>query len=381
VIRSSKHYFTRFINRGKLGDLQELLQEYRRIIQIVLDDLINCDLAPKYYDIKSLKDETWLSQRMLRSLSGQAIGIIKSLRFKKRRVDCSNVNMSLNSINYDVQENDGHFDEFIRIKCLGNKKFIKIPIKYYKTFHKWNDRGKRISGIEVSDKWVKINFQMEAPIPRHNGRVIGADQGYKTIVTLSDGQKTDEDIIPILEKLRRKKKGSKAFHKAQDERRNLINRAMNRLSMNGVKELRFEEIKRLRRKKKTKHIKNSKNKVTQERLLHWTYPLIQRKMEDLCLMNGVRFIKQPSFYRFQRCSSCGLVLKRNRRGKKYSCSCGIEIDADLNAAKNHEADLPKIPSFLLGSGLNKTGFYWLESGLFNPEGGSLQSSLTKNGCG
>lgn len=384
MIRSSRHHFTKFINQGKLTDLQELLQEYRRVIQIVLNDLMNQNPLPKYYDIKSLKGETWLSQRILRSLSGHAINMMKSFRSrkqKKRTIDCSRVNMSLNSINYDVQAKDGHFDEFIRIKCLGNKKFIKIPIKYHKVFHKWNDRGKRISGIEVSDKWVKINFQVEAPLLKTCGRTVGADQGYKTIITLSDGQKTDEDVIPVLEKLRRKKKGSKAFHRAQEERRNLIHKTINKLSLNGIQELRFEEVRKLRHKKKTKYIKNSKNKVTQERLLHWTYPLIQRKMEDYCLMSGVRFIKQSSFYRSQRCSSCGLVLKRNRRGKKYSCSCGTEIDADLNAARNHEADLPRIPSFLLGSGLNKTGFYWLESGIFNPEGGSLQSPLTKNDCG
>ena len=37
----------------------------------------------------------------------------------------------------------------------------------------------------------------------------------------------------------------------------------------------------------------------------------------------------------QRCSSCGIVDADNRDGQKYKCAyCGLEIDADLNAAIN-----------------------------------------------
>ena len=89
--------------------------------------------------------------------------------------------------------------------------------------------------------------------------------------------------------------------------------------------------------------------------------------------HGVRVLEQESYYRSQRCSSCGLVKKSNRKGRKFECSgCGFTADADWNAAKNHELELPEVG---YRSGLNIAGFYWLESDVFDLGGGSLQSPL------
>jgi hypothetical protein len=70
-------------------------------------------------------------------------------------------------------------------------------------------------------------------------------------------------------------------------------------------------------------------------------------------------------YRSQRCSECGLVRKTSRKGKIYNCkSCGFVCDADLNAAKNHEQNLPILPFSLRKLKMNLgEGFYWNSSGL------------------
>ena len=34
------------------------------------------------------------------------------------------------------------------------------------------------------------------------------------------------------------------------------------------------------------------------------------------------------------CSDCGCVDKSNRNGEIYKCNCGMEMDADKNAAIN-----------------------------------------------
>ena len=42
-------------------------------------------------------------------------------------------------------------------------------------------------------------------------------------------------------------------------------------------------------------------------------------------------------YTSQRCSACGLVKKSNRKNQStYRCSCGLSLNADLNAARNIE---------------------------------------------
>jgi transposase len=73
------------------------------------------------------------------------------------------------------------------------------------------------------------------------------------------------------------------------------------------------------------------------------YPLIKTKLQDRCQQIGVLFVEQSCMYRSQRCSSCGFVLKKNRKGKTFKCfNCHMTMDADLNAARNHLVNLPPI---------------------------------------
>jgi hypothetical protein len=67
-----------------------------------------------------------------------------------------------------------------------------------------------------------------------------------------------------------------------------------------------------------------------------------------------------------------VVLKSNRKGKEYTCKhCGCIIDADYNAALNHEIELPEIPYDIRKLNLNRKGFYWLETGIFDLDDRSL----------
>jgi hypothetical protein len=52
-------------------------------------------------------------------------------------------------------------------------------------------------------------------------------------------------------------------------------------------------------------------------------------------------------------------------------NCGNVIDSDYNAALNHEIELPEIPYDIRKLNLNRKGFYWLETGIFDLDGRSL----------
>ena len=68
----------------------------------------------------------------------------------------------------------------------------------------------------------------------------------------------------------------------------------------------------------------------------------------------------------KRCSQCGWVRKANRKGKVFTCNlCGFTEDADLNAAFNLELDLYEIPYWVRQQRINRSGFYWLEDGLYD----------------
>lgn len=58
--------------------------------------------------------------------------------------------------------------------------------------------------------------------------------------------------------------------------------------------------------------------------------------------------------------------------------CGLEIDSDLNAALNHEQNLPDVPWELRREQRNRKGFYWLESGFFDLNRVQFTVELIKN---
>ena len=164
------------------------------------------------------------------------------------------------------------------------------------------------------------------------GRTLGADQGLNEILTLSDGQTTNTSMAEILAAIARKRRGSQAQRRKITQRDNLIREQLNNLDFSGVGKVNLEQVKDLRKGKRTSAI-----------LTHWNYALIENKMRDLSETEGFVLQMNSSAYRSQRCSGCGVVRKSNRTGKQYACACGTCMDADLNAAKNHEIDLPQIP--------------------------------------
>jgi transposase len=172
----------------------------------------------------------------------------------------------------------------------------------------------------------------------------------------------------ILNTVLKKKRGSNAFKRAKKHQENFINWSINHLNLDNVKQINLEEIWNI----------GYKNRTT-IKLFHWQNTLIRDKIESVCEERGIRLIHQSSTYRSQRCSCCGNVRKSNRKGKIYSCKhCGNIMDADLNAAKNHEISLPEIPYDLRSLNLNRrNGFMWKEDGFYDLDGRSLQSLLHK----
>ena len=192
------------------------------------------------------------------------------------------------------------FNGFLRLHCLG-KSFgrIYIPIKYTKHTNKLISKGyKRKTSWIVGKESVVSLWDYEPP--HTTGKmIVGADQGAKTCLTLSDGQATipnkdGYDLASIMIKLSRRKKGSKGFERAQDERTNYINWSINQLDIGNIKELRLEKLFDMRRGCNSGRF-----------LGHWTYTAINKKIISRFQEEGVPIKEQSPTYRSQRCSKCG----------------------------------------------------------------------------
>ena len=59
------------------------------------------------------------------------------------------------------------------------------------------------------------------------------------------------------------------------------------------------------------------------------------KLHRVCEESGINFIEVDPAYTSQTCSLCGFISKDSRQGERFCCvKCGMEMDADINAAKN-----------------------------------------------
>ncbi len=423
MIRSSFHP-SKYANSGKKELVVSFIQEYRRVMSLILDDIWkngyeviiegevqrfsiqeNKLQLPKYLDYTKFEIDTFLTARAISHLVTQLRGILSaSVRVQSKRLyilskmksegiprgkrsklinkikqnipqkpSVLKVNPELSSKCINLSNSDTSFDSFVKLSSvIKGQEAIYIPINLTSHSAKLAAKGGKImTSFLLKLEGIDIRWDIPECDLKTEGEIIGADQGIKTILTLSDSQATSADIHghtldSIMKRMDRMKRGSKAFKRAQAHRKNHINWSLNQLDFSGIKEIRLERIWNIGYKSKRSSF-----------LALFTNTLIRDKVEDLALQNGVHFIEQDSTYRSQRCCECGLVRKANRKKKIYECSsCGNILDADLNASRNHAADLPEVPYTLRKKNINRgKGFFWKEDGFFDILSGRSLESL------
>ena len=415
VMRSTSHSL-KFANDGKLQQLTEIVEEYRRVCQWLVDLAWSgeisfngkkfdptgkhIDIKSTYFDDQYLKMvDTWLSARMLQCIGKQAVGMLKSAckkqskryymlkklqkegkptKYLQRKIDrtplvkpeCFNINMELDGRFSDIRQGK-HFDEFIRISSIGNKVLLNLPIKHTKCSRKWVKQAKRLNSIRLNEHTLSLLYEFE-PKQKQRGKTLAIDQGSTTCCTVSDGQTTKpckhgHDLKSIQKKLSRCKKGSKGFKRAQKHRTNYINWSINQLDFRWVKEIRLEKLHDIGRGKRKSRS-----------LSHWTYTMINDKIKQRCEFEGLKVLEIPNEFRSQRCNRCGWVQKSNRKSKQFCCrQCGHSADADDNAAQNLLLDLAEIDFFVRQGKYNREGFFWDADGIKLPCGEPIVSHNEK----
>ena len=379
-----------FSNTEKQEKLALFISEYKSVVSQFVDILWEMD------EIKSLLPKevtdqvsTWLSARMIQCAGKQASGIARGTKRKqekrlfiinkltnegkfkqarklqriydevtlsKPRIDNINPELDSRFIKIDL-DNSTSFDGWLTITSIGAGVKLILPFKKNKHFNEMFSNGAIKAGIRVNTKYVTFMFDIPAVNSRVEGSTLGIDIGQTTVLSCSDGVSSQRnnhgyDLSSITDILCRKKKGSKAFERCSAHRFNYINWSINQINFSGIKQVNLERL-----------FKVGTGNKRSRKLSHWNYSDIVSKVEDCCKELGVLIHKVNPTYTSQRCSSCGWVRKRNRKGKVFKCSsCGFEHDADLNAAINISLPLLGITKQQRLRRANMAGFYWLVEG-------------------
>ena len=417
LIRSSNHPLM-FANSGKRSEVCEIVDEYRLLVQNIIDDawtngfpFWNVSFSRNKLDFRGysllptqhLKTfKTWLSARMQQAAGKQAVMMLKAAASKRRKQlyklaelqrlgkftkwlqskidreplikpDASDINLELDSRFVDFQEQGGFL--FIKIKSIGGQKGRKVilPIKETQPSKKWSKKGQRKDAIRLTKDRLWLIHEIPNK-PFCGDQIVGADQGIVTVLTLSNGLTTrvcphGHTLSTIQAGMSRKERGSRAFGRAQEHRKNYTNWSLNQLrsGFQGIKEVRLEKIRNLRKDKRTPRF-----------LTHWVYPLVKQKIVRLGEEEGFLFKEVSNEFRSQRCAKCGWVRRANRKGKTFKCGHCDHVDgADLNAASNLRLDLYEIPYWVRLKRINRKGFFWTPDGLFTESWERIVPSTTK----
>jgi transposase len=408
--RSSKHSIN-FTNKHKKEILYKFVSDYRNMLQKYINIIWSTQplqskklLSSK--DCNSINSGRTRDSRLRQCAAKQALGIVsgtitkhnkrkymcKKLQKEKldvtylqRKIDTEvptkpilkNISIELDSRFVDFKIVEKEFNLFVRIKEIGNKEEILIPIKHTKVSKKWLSKGKMLNGIRISNNHITLIFEVPEPIKKTSGKVIGADQGITTCITLSDNQFTKKDphghdLTSIMHKISRCTKGSVGFKKTCNHRKNYINWSINQLNFQDIKQINLENVVNIRKGKSNSRFSSS-----------WTYTDIKSKLISKSENEGFTLVLQNNKFRSQRCSKCGWVHKLNRFKKVFKCSdgmCGFTTDSDLNAALNHETELCDISYHKVWyERLNRsTGFYWLKDLVLDHNKKPIVSSTQQN---
>jgi len=217
-----------YCTKKKKKKIEALILAYRSAVNFYL----------KHENLKldkvhlSLLQGTNLSERYKSNALKQAISIQKSF-FNKNKNKNKTVsfkftgNPILDAKFVDIQVGSNSFDLWIKLSTLAKGKKILIPSKKHKRFNYWQAKGKLIQGCELHVDKIIVWFEVETTYKQ--GNAVGIDLGMNKLIATSDGNFIGDKFKDIIDKITRKRRGSKNYKQALAERDNYINHCVNRL--------------------------------------------------------------------------------------------------------------------------------------------------------
>lgn len=223
--------------------------------------------------------------------------------------------------------------------------------------------------VVVGDR-IAIPFRIRVPVASAlDGQVIGIDKGYRTPLTVSDGDPgsaraygrgaslaiariADTEAARLRDRRRiaaheRSIRSTNAAKARRIRRRNLPHFAVTRRSARGRAFLRSEIGRALNElfRRETPLLRicverldlrsTTLSRRMHQRLGRWAWGYLQERLAYKAELNGVELNVVNAAYTSLTCPRCGFASKKNRRGDTFECSdCGCTGSSDAVAATN-----------------------------------------------
>lgn len=247
-----------------------------------------------------------------------------SVRLDKRclRVNFDNNMISMSSINGRLKFN-------YKDNRLSNKYKQWIPVAGTLSY-------------KNNNMYLNIVVEMDAPIKMQTQPedILGIDRGINNILVCSNNQFFNSKKLKLIKgryQYLRKILQSKGTPSAKRKLKKVSGRERrfvtdtNHCLSNAMID---SDYKVFAIEKLTKMTKKSNGKKFNKKLGNWSFKQFETFLDYKADAVGKQIVHVNPRYTSQKCSNCHKVLKSNRKGSWYSCDCGLQLHADLNASRN-----------------------------------------------
>ena len=249
-----------------------------------------------------------------------------------------------------VKSNDKHY--MVRVKGLPTirlRRSRELPDSAQFKALTITKRGRRL--------WVNMTYAVEQAQPNTSGLAVGLDMGVTNRMALSTGEaitrrnKPNDKMVRAQQRLSRCRKGSRSWRgrravlsNAQDRERIRNRNECHRITTDLVRRFDLIAVENLQIQNMTASAKGSVEEpgtnVRQKSGLNksiseQTWGMIRNQLAYKAEWAGRELALVDPAYTSQTCSICGLLDAASRNRQRFCCrACGMELDADVNAAVN-----------------------------------------------
>lgn len=335
-------------NTGKEEQLQKSLERFKDCVNTWIQKIDEMDEYPKRgnthdYGYHEVKEEfPKMYSNVIQEAMNRAIEIMRNQNGSLPRYEANSMSFKAVDVKYD--------GENIGIPVVGKKK-VWMPLIVPSYFGKYKELNKgRLQVVKEEDEWYAY-ISVEYPIKekKDTDGFLGVDLGIRQIAVISDAEgKVNEFYGSDI--LSRRKQIDQRWKSLQEQKAGNNNKYQALKQVSG-KESRFMHDVNHKIAKdivaKAKHyncsiavenlkgLREGEASQTLRKMLHrWRYRDLADKIEYKAEAAGIPLEYVDPRSTSKICSKCG---SKNEVGaaKQYYCSdCGVELNRDLNAARN-----------------------------------------------
>lgn len=268
---------------------------------------------------------------------------------KKKKKTQTKPHFTQHTIGYDIRTSK-ITSTHLSLATLNNRVHIDIKLSEYQSRFfdgTWKIGSSKLTKRNDGNWYLNVSVSKAPPPQKTYGKTIGIDQGIRHIAVTSDGKFINSGRLNFRTSRMRKLRGELSSKGTPSSRKRLklLARRENRFRedvlhcsvksiLSGCEEVKCIVLEDL------KKIEKNYGRSINRRVSNWGFSKFRKILEYKAEEYGIAITTVDPRYTSQKCSQCSTVNKSSRKISLhlYSCTCGLQLNDDLNAARNIRAN-------------------------------------------